>query len=97
VPVARPVALAPIPYGHAVDDLMTALASRRDRMSPRTAAVLERSLTTIDSAIAEAMAVLAEQPDDLALVARVAEQRRLKLAVLRRFEKLTLLDLENTQ
>ncbi len=96
-PVLRPAFLAPVPYGHAVDDLLTALAARRDQMDPRTVQVLERSLTTIDSAIADAMAVLAEQPDDLALVARVAEQRRLKLSVLRRFEKLSVSNLENAQ
>lgn len=96
-PVSRPISLAPVPYGHAVDDLMTALSSRRDQLNPRTVQALERSLTTIDTAIADAMAVLAEQPDDLALVARVADQRRLKLAVLRRFEKLTVSDSENAQ
>ena len=51
-----------VPYGQAVDDLRTALASRRDRLNPRTVEVLERSLTTIDTAIADALAVLAENP-----------------------------------
>ena len=85
----RPVSVAPVPYGHAVDDLMGTLKSRRDQLNPRTVEVLERSLATIDQAIADAVGVLRQYPDDLALVQRVAEQRRLKLAVLRQVERLT--------
>jgi hypothetical protein len=93
----RAASMAAVPYGHALDDLMTTLASRRERLNPRTVEVLDRSMATIDAAIADAVRVLAEHPDDLSVVARVAEQRRLKVAVLRRFEKLTVLDLENAQ
>jgi anti-sigma factor RsiW len=88
-PSLRPVGIAPVQYGDAVDDLMGTLASRRGQLNPRTLEVLERSLATIDRAIADAVAVLREYPDDLALVQRVAEQRRMKLAVLRQVERLT--------
>jgi len=87
--VARPVSVGTVPYGHAIDDLMTTLDSRRDQLNPRTVQVLERSLATIDQAIADAVAVLRDHPDDLALVQRITEQRRMKLAVLRQVERLT--------
>jgi hypothetical protein len=88
-PSMRPVSVATVPYGHAVEDLMITLNSRRDQLSPRTVQVLERSLATIDQSIADAIEVLREHPDDLALVQRVADQRRMKLAVLRQVERLT--------
>lgn len=93
----RASSMPTVPYGQAVDDLRTALASRRDRLNPRTVQVLERSLTTIDTAIADALAVLAEHPDDLALVSRVAEQRQLKVSLLRQVEKLTESGVERVQ
>jgi anti-sigma factor RsiW len=85
----RSASIGTIPYGHAVDDLMSTLEARRDQLNPKTVQVLERSLVTIDRAIADAVSVLREHPDDLALVQRVAEQRQMKLAMLRQVERLT--------
>jgi hypothetical protein len=87
--VLQPVVNTNAPYGAAVEDLLDVLESRRDQLSPRTVAVLEGSLATIDRAIAEATAALEQDPGDVSLASHIAGQRQLKLAVLRQVEKLT--------
>jgi hypothetical protein len=88
--VSQPAGLsASAPYGEAVRELLQVLETRRDRLSPRTVQVVEDSLATIDRAIAEATAALERDPGDVALASHITSQRQLKLAVLRRVEKLT--------
>ena len=88
-PLLQPVSVSSLPYGQAVEDLLEVLDTRRSRLNPRTVQVIEGSLATIDRAIAEATAALAQDPNDVALASHVASQRQLKLAVLRQVEKLT--------
>jgi anti-sigma factor RsiW len=77
-------------YDRAVADLTKLLDAQRSRLDPKTAQVLERNLATIDRALAEAMAALAKDPSDPFLSSHVAEQRRLKLSVLRQAKNLVL-------
>jgi anti-sigma factor RsiW len=87
--VLQPVVSVNAPYGAAVEDLLEVLRSRRHRLNPRTVAVLEGSLATIDRAIAEATTALEQDPGDVSLASDIAGQRQLKLAVLRQVERLT--------
>ncbi len=84
-----PVALSSDRYRAAADDLMRVIEDRRDQLDPKTVAIVERNIATIDRAIAETMAALAEQPDDPGLVAHVTDQQQLKLSLLRQVERLT--------
>jgi len=77
-------------YDRAVADLTKLLDAQRSRLDAKTAQVLERNLATIDRALAEAMAALAKDPSDPFLSSHVAEQRRLKLSVLRQAKNLVL-------
>jgi anti-sigma factor RsiW len=87
-PELTPAALTSPRYDEAVGDLLRVLESGRGSLHPRTIAVLERNLTLIDEAIAEARAALEQDPADVALVAAVARHQRTKLAVLRQVEQL---------
>lgn len=98
-PAAAPVTVAPpapgvspavavdfaIPEYHlAVTELERALAERRSELDPATLEVLERSLATIDQAIAEARSALAEDPSNRYINAHLAYALRRKLELLRR-------------
>jgi len=77
-------------YDRAVADLTKLLDAQRSRLDPKTAEVIQRNLATIDRALAEAMAALAKEPSDPFLSEHVADQRRLKLSLLRQANKLVL-------
>ena len=65
-------------------DLSATLEQRSARLDPRTRAVLERSLRTIDGAIAEAREALATDPANPAIRAFVEAAYRQKIDFLRR-------------
>jgi hypothetical protein len=64
--------------------LSAALEGRRAKLDPATLAVLERTLRTIDGAIAEAREALANDPTNPAVRAFVATAYRQKIDFLRR-------------
>jgi hypothetical protein len=65
-------------------ELQASLERRQASLDPRTREILERSLRTIDGAIAEARVALAERPQDAAIQAFVASAFRQKIDFLRR-------------
>lgn len=71
-------------YERSAADLATALEQRAARLDPATRAVLERSLRTIDEAIAEARAALAADPASAAYQTFVESAYRQKIDFLRR-------------
>jgi uncharacterized iron-regulated membrane protein len=75
-------------YDHAVADLLQALDEGRKQLSPRTIDVMERSLTTVDRAIAEATAALDQDPGNVFLSLHLARERQRKLALLRQVQSL---------
>ena len=87
VPV--PISSARATYDRAVTDLLQALDEGRTRLSPRTIEVMERSLTTVDRAIAEASAALDQDPGNVFLSLHLARERQRKLALLRQVQDLT--------
>jgi anti-sigma factor RsiW len=70
-------------------DLAAAVAARRASLSPEAWASLERSLTTIDRAIAEARAALAEDPGNALVVQLLTASYERKLDLLRRAARLS--------
>ena len=75
--------LADETYDHAVGDLEQVLAEGRDRLDPRTYAVIERNLRTIDRAIAESRRALEADPGNVFLNNHLATARQRKLSLLR--------------
>lgn len=71
-------------YHAAVADFQRTLDQGRDRLAPETVATIERSLTIIDQAIAEAEAALAADPASPDLPNWIAANQRRKLDLLRR-------------
>ncbi len=71
-------------YERSAADLEASLQRHRAGLDPNTLAVLERTLRTIDGAIAEARVALAERPSDPAIQAFVASAYRQKIDFLRR-------------
>ncbi|MFN0097292.1 MAG: hypothetical protein ACKVS7_01350 [Gemmatimonadaceae bacterium] len=71
-------------FERSASELQASLDRRQSSLDPRTRAILERSLRTIDGAIAEARVALAERPQDPAIQAFVASAFRQKLDFLRR-------------
>ncbi len=71
-------------YERSAAELAASLDRRSATLDPRTLAVLERSLRTIDGAIAEAREALASDPGNPAVQAFVAAAYRQKLDFLRR-------------
>ena len=71
-------------YERTSAELATTLELRGASLDPRTRAVLERSLRTIDAAIAEARGALDADPSNPAVQAFVAAAYRQKLDFLRR-------------
>ena len=63
--------------------LQELLATRRDQLDSGTVAVLERSMTLIDQAIAESRAALAKDPASQFLAAQLARSYATKLTLLR--------------
>ena len=75
-------------YAATVDDLRRTLDAQRGKLSPRTVSVVERSLATIDSAIAEARTALAADPANEALVRILAAHYERKVELLQRATEL---------
>jgi anti-sigma factor RsiW len=81
---ALPVRLADETYEKALDDLERALDEGRDRLDPRTIAIVEQNLKAIDAAIAQARQALEADPANTYLNDHLAQARRRKLALLQR-------------
>lgn len=71
-------------YDAAVAELQAVLQERRSRLDRATVQVLQESLATIDRAIAEARAALAEDPSNGYLSNHLAATMRRKVQLLRR-------------
>lgn len=71
-------------YESAIADLELALADRRDRLDTATVRVLERSLATIDGAIAEARAAVERDPANPYLHRHLDGAMKKKMDILRR-------------
>ena len=71
-------------YEEAIADLEALLARGRDRLDPVTVRTLEESLVTIDRAIADAEAALAEDPGSELIQGMLLGQQRAKYRVLTR-------------
>ncbi len=80
---ARPVDFVSLEpqYREQVNELQDALREQRDQLSPETVRILEENLRIIDTAIQEARAALARDPQSAALgeMWRSAYQRKLDL------------------
>jgi hypothetical protein len=89
-PPATLAAFAPVEarYVLATSALRATLDERRDALDPATIAAVERSLTTIDDAIAEARAALARDPADATLTRLLASSYEQKVTLLRRASEL---------
>jgi hypothetical protein len=88
-PAAVPVSVGEATYDRAVSDLLRALDEGRNQLSPKTIEVMERSLTTVDRAIAEARAALDQDPGNVFLTLHLARERQRKLALLRQVQTLS--------
>ncbi len=76
-------------YDAAIAELERSLAANRGRMDSSSVAVVERSLRVIDSAITQARAALARNPDNLYLNGTLQRALDSKLEVLRQVATLT--------
>jgi len=90
---ATPATLAPFApvearYVLTASTLRETLDERRATLDPATIATVERSLTTIDEAIAEARAALARDPADATLTRLLASSYEQKVTLLRRASEL---------
>lgn len=81
---ARAVSLEGGRYGEAVQELQEVLATGRSVLTPETLATIETSLNTVDAAIAEVEAALANDPNSDLLLRMLSNHRRTKLGVLQR-------------
>jgi hypothetical protein len=76
-------------YTTTVDELRRTLETQRATLSPATLRVLERSLATIDTAIAEARAALASDPANQALITILSANYEHKVELLKRATELS--------
>ena len=76
-------------YARAADELLAALAERRDSLSPETRASVERNLAVIDQALKEIRDALQKEPGNRELTRMLASTHRKKVDVLRRMVKLS--------
>lgn len=76
-------------YEDAIDDLESTLATRRGQLDTSTVRVLEQSMRTIDSAIAQAREALRRDPANLYLNGTLQRALDRKLGVLRQVTTLT--------
>lgn len=81
---ARAVSLDSGRYGEVVDELQALLEEGRSVLTPETLATIEGSLRTVDEAIAEIQAALAEDPNSDLLLRMLSSHQRTKLGVLQR-------------
>jgi hypothetical protein len=84
-----PVMLADREFAGAVEDLQRLLAEGRHRLDPQTIRILEQNLATIDAAIEQSRAALADDPSNTFLNNHLAAAQQRKLALLRRATALT--------
>ena len=77
------MARAEATYGQAAADLRAILDEGRDRLDPKTVAVLERNLALIDSAITQTETALRNDPASAYLNAYLARNMQRKLTLLR--------------
>lgn len=70
-------------YAHATADLEAVLRDNRSRLRPETVRALERSLTVIDSALAQAQQALAADPANDYVMRSIDQLRDRRLATLR--------------
>jgi len=86
VPVAAHTTFAAVErdYARAAAELTAELAATRDRLPPSAATSVDRSLATIDGALAEALAALRQDPTNPELTRYVAASYEQKLDLLRR-------------
>lgn len=82
LPVAAPLS-ARSSYDTEISQLRGVLLERSGQLDPRTVAILESSIATIDSAIAEARAALARDPASPFLAERLDKTLEKKLGLLR--------------
>ena len=75
-------------YVLAASELQQTLSERRQTLDPETIAIIESSLTTIDSAIAEARAALARDPGNPTISRLLASSYEQKVGLLRRASEL---------
>lgn len=89
-PPARLAEFAPVEarYVLAAAELQETLEERREMLHPETIAIIESSLTTIDSAIAEARTALANDPGNPTISYLLASSYEQKVALLRRATEL---------
>ena len=71
-------------YTAAVQSLESALEQQRDQLDPVTVAIVEENLRTIDAAITEARAALAQDPGNLYLNQHLENTVKKKIQLLRR-------------
>lgn len=80
---ARMAASGGLGYGAAVAELQQLVDTGRDLMAPETAEALDRSLRTIDEAMAEIRRALEQDPESELLARLLVNQQGAKLRVLR--------------
>lgn len=76
-------------YARAAEQLLAAVAARRDTLPPRTVATLEENLKTIDAALAEVRTALRSDPSNPHLNLLLASTHQRKVEVLRQVMRLT--------
>jgi hypothetical protein len=76
-------------YVATVDELRRTLDAQRSALAPTTVRIVERSLATIDTAIAEARAALESDPANQALLEVLAASYERKVELLQRATKLS--------
>lgn len=84
-PAAEPVSslVVPADYRRAAADLEAILRDHRHQLQPETVRAVEESLTTIDSAIAQAMRALAADPANEFVTRYLGQLRDTRLSALR--------------
>jgi anti-sigma factor RsiW len=89
-PLLQPASWHAVEQGYlaSVDELRALLDGRRESLSPKTVAMVERHLATIDAAIAEARAALLGDPANAELAGVLAKGYRHKVELLRRATQL---------
>lgn len=76
-------------YAGTIAELRASLASQRQELAPATVRTVDRALTVIDSAIAEARAALAADPANAALVEILSAHYERKVDLLQRAAELS--------
>ena len=76
-------------FTRATADLMSALDTRRNSMTPETRAVVEKNLAVIDAALVEIRSALAKDPNNRELLRMLGATRKRKIETLQLVVKLT--------